>query len=381
MKSLPADLPKVVVMSGHLLFPCERSKNKRGVWVAHTIGRGRPKKKKLKMSSTEERRKRMLFRSSAKATPPESLRLALFGDRTVPVSIQTRLPPNPAFVPKDETDPHKLFQLLRRKKQRNPNAMWQRADKQPVAPPPPPTSPPVQPVMAELNEVLRSVEPTASRAGPAPPTASAAPNDEHSDVPIKKDWTRIASSARPTTRQRPITREVHSAHTALESANDGRPCTRQKHPKKALDLFADCPAEPELFPSKPSRRSSTVASTTTANSKQPGEKGPMSPQEPCTRVDFKCLFFKEGDALEDSDEFPVPRAQVSIPLIETDWFTSDTWEELPVANTAEPAKEGSDTFMDEEGCNYAESLFEMLVAQKHGAKPSVPLTPQPSDVQ
>ena len=79
-------------------------------------------------------------------------------------------------------------------------------------------------------------------------------------------------------------------------------------------------------------------------------------------MNFNCLFFTSTDELE-AEEFPAPKAHVDIPLIETDWFVSGAWDELPT-NDATPALH-DDELGPESDC-LAESLYELLVAQKRG---------------
>jgi hypothetical protein len=81
-------------------------------------------------------------------------------------------------------------------------------------------------------------------------------------------------------------------------------------------------------------------------------------------VNFNCLFFSTADELEQKgEEFPsAPKHQARIPLIETDWFTSTAWEELPTSDGV-PPKHDEDLGPDYEE-HSAESLYELLVASK-----------------
>ena len=115
----------------------------------------------------------------------EKLRQALFNGR--PTLVVEGSPSNP-LSHDSATDPHKLFQLLRRKK-KQPHSHLQPA---------------------------RYVSSTV----PEPPTTEVASRPTFSARPLS-----------PT--QRPLTRDIRSAQLGPY----GRPCTRQKHPKMSLDLF------------------------------------------------------------------------------------------------------------------------------------------------
>lgn len=86
-------------------------------------------------------------------------------------------------------------------------------------------------------------------------------------------------------------------------------------------------------------------------------------------VNFNCLFFKSEDELDGTNEVFPPqqhKAQANIPLIETDWFSSTGWEQLPTSDgVAQQHDEDLGPESEEHAESvYAESLYELLVASK-----------------
>ncbi len=270
----------------------------------------------------EEMRRNMLFRRNSEVKmSAENARLALFEGRSVVLHPEQLS--NPASA-ETSADPHRLFQLLKKKK-RVPHNIGSAS-------------------ALQLNMNL-------VRPAPTEGTNSARP----------------MNSARPFSPvDRPSTIFSRTVHSANSSTN-GRPATRQKHPKQSLDLFPSRVLKEENpFP---------LPAQTRRNSKEQAVQAPLRqvvkqpPQN--NNVNFNCLFFNSDDELDANEEFPAPKAQAHIPLIETDWFTSDAWVQLPTGDGA--AQVVDDELGPEDGSDsqYAESLYELLVAQKK-AKPSRP---------
>lgn len=368
----------------------------------------------------EEMRRKMLFRRDrtldGEVAPTkeqqqhdaESMRSALFEGRAVTVQrLEQPLVSNPAITD-DATDPHKLFQLLRRKKRAAPhhlhngNSPLKASVPKAQLPPPPQPPPPPPPPLATCG--VDATSSSSSGGGGGDRVAAAVSGVRLASSGVSGVWwgppsgerehtqSRHVNSARPAAAKRPTSSlrdrsDVHSASSA--TTYDGRPVTRQKHPKMALDLFptptakatAGHPPPAERFPPKPgARRTSTglALHVPSANAKSTTKADRLSPQQqqhdddaPNARVDFSCLFFHSDDDLDAHEEFPAARAQVEIPLIETDWFMSDNFERLPTTD-------GVDQLRDDEldgpadSPRYAESLYEMLVAQKRPRKASAP---------
>lgn len=306
--------------------------------------------------ASDDVRRRMLFRKENTSSPqeqivnnPEELRNALFFGRSL-VTVTTNAPTNPT-ASVDESDPHKLFQLLRKKK-RNPTITTSQR--------PPPGPPPERPQR----------EGSAQRpSAPPNPTCSETKNSSSSgrSVPQPLDpeiirpsalWPRGASRSANT---RPPIRPNSPTHATVRPSSgmvglrenihsapqrDGRPCTRQKHPKQALDLFGH-PTKPSakeaFFPKKQVRRNSTGVS-------------PKKLQATASEgVNYQCLFASDEEMGDVA--FPTPKPHVDIPLIETDWF--EGWEQLPATDHPE-AKDDS--------IDMSQSLYEMLVATKSATK-------------
>jgi hypothetical protein len=251
------------------------------------------------------------------ANDAESLRAALFPGRPVALTLI-----DSGLACTADDDPHRLFQLLRRRKR---------------APLPGPSK-------------AASTSPEQGVKNEEAPQSPVLPNPPNEATP-RQAAPRPANSARPVspTKRPPTVRDAHSANL---SANNGRPCTRQKLPKHALDLFPGMSAPPptDPFPIRPRRSSVPVPKTEAAAS-----------------VNFGCLFVK-GNDLDSDEEFPAPKAQVEIPLIETDWFTTDTWEAVPpVMSRSSPQSSKTASTHDDE-MTQSLLLYELLVAQKSASK-------------
>ena len=305
------------------------------------------------------------------ADDAEAMRTALFQGRSLPISVVA-----PQAEPEIQTDPHKLFQMLRKKKRASAsgngtgNSNSAPSGEKNYVPYPAPHSP--QPPGA------------ASGHSPQRPHELVSPPRPQGGIPSRRPAIgRKVNSANPEERSA-RNREVMSA-----GAN-GRPCTRQKHPKKALDLFEERTEAPEEhFPTKrrasapnglnPSTLSKVISvanggpgtvvtvpspnkavgaitpkNADDAGKATPGGTAPVQSPEKAD-VNFSCLFVTDEDELGggDDDAFPVaPKAHVNIPLIETDWFTTDSWEPLPTSDGHEVME------CDKE--DYAESLYTLL---------------------
>lgn len=301
----------------------------------------------------EQRRSMLLRRGSSQSLDGDSLRNAVFEGR--PVSMQVEAPANPnAVVSGEPTDPHRLFQLLRRKK-KAPHAMCvstplqpMRHVVQPQAQPVPPPPPPLQPQESSaVCSSARGASETVFSTAAVRPAFSARP---------------FSPADRPPT----VSREVHSAQPG---GLNGRPFTRQKHPKKSLDLFPsnkDAVEQLDPFPKPQIPRKISGGklslSIPQARSEAPGGNGSRP-------VNFNCLFLKSEDEFDGSNEVFPPqqhKTQANIPLIETDWFTSTAWEELPTSDGV-PQQHDDDLGPEGDeitGTVYAESLYELLVASK-----------------
>lgn len=284
----------------------------------------------------EERRRSMLMRRGSTGSESDAMRRAIFESRSL--SVQNEIPQNPSLVVEESTDPQRLFQLLRRRK-KVPHVL--------AAPAPHAISPPVA-----VPE-------------PSPPTCNSARGPSRDMSPAHLAVTRPAFSARPFT---PVDRPPTVASRDIQSASvgdiNGRPCTRQKHPRRSLDLFPS--ALGELRDVDPFPKPATLPRRTSGNKQPLATSGPtLQPGQ--REVNFNCLFFKSEDELDSRKEvFPGNKAPANIPLIETDWFSSESWEQLPTTD-------GAPTVHDEElgpegdehmGSVYAESLYELLVASK-----------------
>ena len=294
----------------------------------------------------------------------DSLRQALFSGRSLPTGVID----SPTGVASNDDDPHRLFQLLRRRKKPSSVAATSGGgggagsslttfhSHTPQAPP------------LVANHSLATPSPQ--------PPVDAAPPTLESPSSGKPPPGRAAHSARPfsATRNRASGGGTH--REANMSICDGRPCTRQKLPKHALDLFPDAPGthhQPSAsgvasgmkdpFPQRPRRQSApSIRGLAPHHHHQHGSRD---------RVDFGCLFVKGNDLDGFHEEFPVPKAQVNIPLIETDWFTTDSWEAVPPTEAMRSASSTSGQRGDlgaEEELAQSLLLYELLVAQKTTAK-------------
>jgi hypothetical protein len=369
--------------------------------------------------SLEEMRKRMLFRQRNDLILAESQtsdQSSVLVGRSI---YGGNSPPNPRGEAAEETDPHRLFQLLRRKKRNQHPSLSQlpcrsnttpvkkgsdmkspsKADKSPSPLVVPSQSPPVptpgtsrsphdkasvspahsvspQPMSARDVSPLQPLDapierPSARRSS----GAAAAPAGTGEAVPavqkMKKPVAvrqRQANSARPASPpERKLTvRDVRSAHPT-GATHDGRPCTRQKRPCESLDLFTENTqraanvrtANP--FPKQPLARTRSMSDVVRRTSLS--EATPAAPTA-APAADFRCLFVSGDDDFDGQhEEFPSPKAQVDIPLIETDWFSAEGWEQVP-------AEGGHDVDLDDDDDATAktQALYEMLVAQKHHRK-------------
>ena len=268
----------------------------------------------------------MLFRRNQESkSDPELTRAAMFEGRSV--VVQPEPPSNPAAA-ESSADPHRLFQLLKKKKRVPHNIASATAH-------------------AGLQLQMQFV-----RAVPTEGTNSARP----------------MYSARPYSPvDRPSTIYSRDVHSASCTTNNGRPATRQKHPKQSLDLFpARVAKEENPFPLPAQTRRSSKELTA-----QAVKPALQNPKQPPNNVNFNCLFFNSDDDLDANEEFPAPKAQAHIPLIETDWFTSEAWVQLPTDDGAPQLHDEELGPDDGSGSLYAESLYELLVAQKK-TKPARP---------
>jgi hypothetical protein len=277
-------------------------------------------------TNLDDLRRSMLFgRNSATKRNADDARVAMFEGRSV--ALQSTSVESPAA--ESSTDPHRLFQLLKKKK-RMPHNLANPASS------------------LQLN--LQHVRPV-----PSDQLVSSA---------------RPMNSARPYSPvDRPTTIFNRTIHSASSSSANGRPATRQKHPKQSLDLFPSKALKDEEnpFPQRfPTRRSS--------KDQAPQAVQKPSPKQGNNGVNFNCLFFTPDDDLDTNEEFPAPKAQAHIPLIETDWFTTEAWEQLPTGDGAAQVLDDDFGLEDGSDSQYAESLYELLVAQKK----SKPCRPQVS---
>ena len=353
--------------------------------------------------SLEQMRERMLTRRNvdlrmnpadvqrpAERPPTSGTAQPLFVGRSLVISNS---PPHPSSNADDAADPHKLFQMLRRKKRA-------------AAPAAQPAGPSV--VAATRHSPDRS-QPHPSVDGPAEPpltsthAAASVPPPPPSDVPprpqgagrplgaMRQAFSAGAAHPPPASQQGPRpAREISSA-TPIPSSNsapDGRPVTRQKLPTQALDLFpssspgTDKPGKaasekgkggevseadpfPKPAPAAGQRKGSASRQMPSANAADPVANGGK-------RIDFSCLFVSgEGD-LGMPDEFPSsPKAKVDIPLIETEWFNpQSTWEALPGGAEEAPVPAGKGGARSNEGsfevdaADSSQSLYDLLVATK-----------------
>lgn len=296
--------------------------------------------------SLEEMRKRMLFRrghndlqmnAAALEQQPDQPNQPLFVGRSLVIANS---PPHPSST-NTTADPHKLFQLLRRKK-RTPVP----GEVKPLAPKP--LAADVAPDRREDDVTERPViVPDEFNVAQRPTGPQRAPSET-----VLRPHARAFSAGTPSTSKR-VQREVQSAQA---TASDGRPCTRQKLPTQSLDLFPKSAPPKEAgdpFP-RPAARKATSTSPPKAAAKQGGKTKPT--------VDFNCLFVSGDDDFEGrNEEFPSPKVQVDIPLIETDWFQEGaSWEAIPVPDTdVQDASQSLELESDTSA-----SLYELLVAQK-----------------
>lgn len=292
----------------------------------------------------DQKRQSMLMRRGS-SDDAEQMRKAIFEGRVLQLHPENAVS-NPSSLPDEASDPHRLFQLLRRRK-KTPHAMSVPTplSAQPATAPAPPC-PPEAPVVCSSARGL-SQDATATRESPSAvrPVFSARP---------------FSPADRPPTQSG---REVHSAQP------NGRPFTRQKHPKKSLDLFpssmAPLPTDPFPKPQVMRKSSGLKQSASPAGSAQPTRSTAGAASRGA--VNFNCLFFKSEDELDGNVEpFPQHRP-ANIPLIETDWFSATTWEQLPTSDGAPQHHDedlGPDTEEQIGTAQYAESLYELLVASK-----------------
>jgi hypothetical protein len=279
--------------------------------------------------------------------------------------VLSNSPPHPSSTAHDASDPHKLFQMLRRKK-KSTTVATAAQDRAPITP----TS--VVRHSPDRSEPHPAMEPDSPQADirPVPPSAEVPPRPLAAHRPMVAPYARYSFSAggnAPPTKRGPTPRESTSAHAPPHAAPDGRPATRQKLPTQSLDLFPESDKKPagpvpagaqslgdDPFPKPAGRRSAGRNRNQSSNG---GSNGGSSDAKKASDVNFNCLFVTNETELGGSDEFPAPRTNASIPLIETDWFSEkDTWEAIPADNdetsTADLAEDSSQT------------LYELLVAQK-----------------
>lgn len=357
-----------------------------------------------------------------------ALRTALFPGRPLAISVQR--PANPAVAPDADCDPHRLFhtlQMLRRKKRTAGGAgsggggggVGGGAGTAVGAPPGGVGGVVSAAAVAGGGDFGRphgagggsggsgvgASDAGASGSGgsggshgPSQAPQGTSGSDDFSDFrpsavepsPPRPNAGRVSQSARPGSPRPPQSREAcrppsavfrdaRSAAPSMAVSRDGRPCTRQKHPRRSLDLFPEQRRRSDThFPKPaPTRRNSAQPSVVSVapgcvaaacgagGCAALGATGPSSSGGRSTAagrgsgVDFACLFFDSGDELDKSNEFPPSKPHANIPLIETDWFTTESWEELP---TTEQSRAGGDGRDEDE--DYAESLYELLVKQR-----------------
>ncbi|CUF07680.1 Hypothetical protein, putative [Bodo saltans] len=295
-----------------------------------------------------QRRTMLLRRGSSQSLDADTMRNAIFEGRPLPMHVET--PANPNAVNSSEaTDPQRLFQLLRRKK-KAPHAMC--------------VSTPLQP----MRHTPVASQPQPPPPAPEPPTGCSSARGTSETVTSLV--TRPAFSARPfSPADRPPTVSSREVHSAQPGGINGRPFTRQKHPKKSLDLFASPKDAADLqdpFPKPQIPRRSSGGKLSTLSVPVRAEAPSNSNGRP---VNFNCLFLKSEDEFDGTNEVFPPqqhKSQANIPLIETDWFTSTAWEQLPTSDGV-PQQHDEDLGPEGEenaGNVYAESLYELLVASK-----------------
>jgi hypothetical protein len=278
--------------------------------------------------------------------PPTSHQ-PLFVGRSLVISNS---PPHPSSSSTDAADPHKLFQMLRRKKRNAGPA------ERPLLTP---TAVPRQ--SPDRSEPHPAIEPDTADITPIPPSmvqAQVAPRPQGAHrPPVAEVQPRYAYSAGPLSAKRGPSRDVNSAGPHSHATPDGRPATRQKLPSQSLDLFPNGvhgksrspTGEGDPFP-KPAARKSSGRSLT--------ERKPAVAIT-SANVNFNCLFVSGDNDLDGGhDDFPpVPNTQADIPLIETEWFSAtNTWEELPGTNDGGAS--------DGEIEDSSQTLYELLVAYK-----------------
>eukprot|EP00760_Papus_ankaliazontas_P033485 PhM_4_TR6353/c0_g1_i1/m.40269 len=151
----------------------------------------------------------------------------------------------------------------------------------------------------------------------------------------------IPASAQALLEHRPLSaaKQQQQAQSGIVADKDGRPVTRQKMPKYALDLFptkipASAPVnrrnggtqnplsrsiEDELFPPKPKAGSGSAAGPGRRKLRS-GSTSPGKTQQQEQSPDFNCLFVNNDDEF-GCELFPTRRTRPEdeIPLIESDW--------------------------------------------------------------
>jgi hypothetical protein len=305
-----------------------------------------PVKSESPLRLDAQRRTMLLRRGSSQSVDADTMRNAIFEGRPLPMQVETPANPN-AVNASEATDPQRLFQLLRRKK-KAPHVMC--------------VSTPLQP--------MRHISQPQPPPPPAEPSTGSSSARGASDAISASTVVRPAFSARPfSPADRPPTVSSREVHSAQPGGINGRPFTRQKHPKKSLDLFPSAKdtadsLDPFPRPQIPRRSSGGKLSTLSVpvRAEVPGSTGGRP-------VNFNCLFLKSEDEFDGTNEVFPPqqhKSQANIPLIETDWFTSTAWEQLPTSDGV-PQQHDEDLGPEGEenaGNVYAESLYELLVASK-----------------
>lgn len=322
----------------------------------------------------EDMRQRMLTRRNvdlslnridleraAEDRPPTASQPTLFVGRSL---VMTNSPSHPSQGgPVDAADPHKLFQMLRKKK-RATQATPVSATAA-VSPEAGLSSPSAavrhSPDRSEPHPMLEELATDAVPTPPPAPPTDVPPRPQAAHRPTAfansaSDGVRHAFSAGPPASKRGSRPRDNGTASGGESpvmngAPNGRPATRQKLPSQSLDLF---PA------SRPARATAAAAA---AEQQDPFPKPQLrratAPRDgqSTTNVNFNCLFVSgEGDLDGTHEEFPSPKTTVDIPLIETEWFSAnDMWEALPGSSDDAGATDAGDD---------SKTLYELLVAQK-----------------